>query len=119
MRIAFEKMSDQVAVLIDARTNELENARRSQRGQLSQEQVLTDMSHELRTPLNAIIGYSELLTEEARTKAWTTADDLKKINDSGKHLLGLINDILGLSRSSRNGRRCYDWCAERSHRHER
>ncbi len=47
------------------------------------------MSHELRTPLNAIIGYSELLAEEAEDEGLDTMqDDLTKINDSGKHLLG-------------------------------
>ena len=57
------------------------------------------MSQELRTPLNAIIGYSELLAEEAEDEGLDDMlDDLKKINDSGKHLLGLINDILDLSK---------------------
>ena len=57
------------------------------------------MSHELRTPLNAIIGYSEMLQEEAEDLgAEQFTDDLQKINAAGKHLLGLINDILDLSK---------------------
>src|SRR4029079_18538783 len=60
---------------------------------------LAQMSHELRTPLNAIIGYGELLVEEvADTPAGELRTDLKKIIDSGRHLLGLINDILDLSK---------------------
>lgn len=60
---------------------------------------LANMSHELRTPLNAIIGYSELLMEEAEDLGNTsTIPDLKKIHGAGKHLLGLINDILDLSK---------------------
>ena len=60
---------------------------------------LAQMSHELRTPLNAIIGYGELLVEEvAETPASEFVADLKKIIDSGRHLLGLINDILDLSK---------------------
>ena len=57
------------------------------------------MSHELRTPLNAIIGYSELLMEEAEDLGVETmAEDLKRITDSGSHLLNLINDILDISK---------------------
>jgi signal transduction histidine kinase/CheY-like chemotaxis protein len=62
-------------------------------------QFLANMSHELRTPLNAIIGYSELLQEELKEAGqarFTT--DLRKIEQSGRHLLGLINDILDLSK---------------------
>jgi CheY-like chemotaxis protein len=57
------------------------------------------MSHELRTPLNAIIGYSEMLREEAEDDGRDeAASDLGKIHTAGKHLLGLINDILDLSK---------------------
>ena len=65
----------------------------------SKSQFLANMSHELRTPLNAVIMYSELLQEEAED-AGTTGfiPDLEKINVAGKHLLGLINNILDLSK---------------------
>ena len=59
---------------------------------------LANMSHELRTPLNAIIGYSEMLMEDAEDENEDFIPDLDKINNSGKHLLGLINDILDLSK---------------------
>src|SRR4030095_11133553 len=60
---------------------------------------LASMSHELRTPLNAIIGYSEMLQEEAEDlDQETLIPDLQKVNAAGKHLLGLINDILDLSK---------------------
>src|SRR5829696_9157994 len=62
-------------------------------------QFLANMSHELRTPLNAIIGYSEMLQEEAEEIGEETfIPDLQKVNAAGKHLLGLINDILDLSK---------------------
>src|SRR5262249_44756741 len=62
-------------------------------------QFLANMSHELRTPLNAIIGYSEMLQEEAEDlDQETLLPDLQKVNAAGKHLLGLINDILDLSK---------------------
>ncbi len=57
---------------------------------------LANMSHELRTPLNAIIGYAELLEEDASTPHQQA--DLQKIRNSGMHLLGLINDLLDLSK---------------------
>jgi len=60
---------------------------------------LANMSHELRTPLNAIIGYSEILVEDAIDRGdKTSIADLQKIQSAGKHLLGLINDILDLSK---------------------
>jgi signal transduction histidine kinase/DNA-binding response OmpR family regulator len=60
---------------------------------------LANMSHELRTPLNAIIGYSEILQEDAADKAnKEPIEDLKKIESAGRHLLGLINNILDLSK---------------------
>jgi PAS domain S-box-containing protein len=60
---------------------------------------LANMSHELRTPLNAIIGYSEILVEDATDRGdKESISDLQKIQSAGKHLLGLINDILDLSK---------------------
>jgi len=62
-------------------------------------QFLANMSHELRTPLNAIIGYSELLIDDANdNENIIYVPDLEKIQTAGKHLLGLINDILDLSK---------------------
>jgi signal transduction histidine kinase/DNA-binding response OmpR family regulator len=62
-------------------------------------QFLANMSHELRTPMNAIIGYSEMLQEEAEDLGQKNfIPDLQKIHGAGKHLLGLINDILDLSK---------------------
>ena len=60
---------------------------------------LANMSHELRTPLNAIIGYSEMLVEDAGDRGDSASvSDLEKIQGAGKHLLGLINGILDLSK---------------------
>lgn len=60
---------------------------------------LANMSHELRTPLNAIIGYSEIMVEDATDRGdKASITDLQKIQGAGRHLLGLINDILDLSK---------------------
>jgi PAS domain S-box-containing protein len=60
---------------------------------------VASMSHELRTPLNAIIGYSEILFEDAQSVGRESEmADLRKIQDAGKHLLGLIDNILDLSK---------------------
>jgi PAS domain S-box-containing protein len=60
---------------------------------------VASMSHELRTPLNAIIGYSEILFEDAQSAGRESEKaDLRKIQDAGKHLLGLIDNILDLSK---------------------
>ena len=62
-------------------------------------QFLANMSHELRTPLNAVLGYTELILDsiygEVPEKARTT---LERIQSNGRHLLGLINDVLDLSK---------------------
>ncbi len=60
---------------------------------------LANMSHELRTPLNAIIGFSEILSERLAGRAGERElKFLDNINSSGQHLLGLVNDILDLSK---------------------
>ncbi len=79
---------------------ELEEARElSEVANRTKSQFLANMSHELRTPLNAIIGYSEILQEDAADSGQEQlVPDLKKIEGAGRHLLGLINDILDLSK---------------------
>jgi signal transduction histidine kinase/DNA-binding response OmpR family regulator len=60
---------------------------------------LASMSHEFRTPLNAIIGYAEMLEEEAADGGQEDLlPDLGKIRSAGRHLLGVINDVLDLSK---------------------
>jgi signal transduction histidine kinase/CheY-like chemotaxis protein/CHASE3 domain sensor protein len=61
---------------------------------------LANMSHELRTPLNAILGFSQLMIDDQTggIDAKTRLKFLDQVNSAGHHLLGLINDILDLSK---------------------
>ena len=63
-------------------------------------EFLANMSHELRTPLNAVIGFSEIISSESLGPVGTPKyrEYAADINDSGQHLLDLINDMLDLSK---------------------
>jgi len=62
-------------------------------------QFIANMNHELRTPLNAVLGYSELLADGLYGKLPAKAlQVLARIQANGKHLLGLINDVLDISK---------------------
>lgn len=84
------------------RTQQLQDAKEvAEAASLSKSRFLANMSHELRTPLNAIIGLSQILQDDARDLGLDEQDfisDLESINESGKHLLTLINDVLDLSK---------------------
>ena len=62
-------------------------------------QFLANMSHELRTPLNAILGYTELMADGAYGEpSEKMLGILKRLEANGRHLLGLLNDVLDLSK---------------------
>ena len=73
---------------------------RAEEANRAKSHFLANMSHELRTPLNAIIGFSEVMSSEIFGKHTipTYKEYAHDINRSGQHLLGLINDVLDLSR---------------------
>jgi two-component system, cell cycle sensor histidine kinase DivJ len=72
----------------------------TERANAAKSRFLATMSHELRTPLNAIIGFSEMLLNERQMMldAARRADYAKLINDSGHHLLAVVNGILDMSK---------------------
>ncbi|MBL9169084.1 MAG: CHASE domain-containing protein [Verrucomicrobiales bacterium] len=63
----------------------------------SKSEFLASMSHEIRTPLNAVLGYAQLLQRDPELSA-EQQDGVRGITTSGQHLLGLINEILDLSK---------------------
>lgn len=93
---------DRQAMLEDARQSEQQLAVKNRelvRATQLKSQFLTNMSHELRTPLNAIIGFSDLLLTRGVGDLNEMQDDfLQSVLRNGRHLLGLINNILDLSK---------------------
>jgi len=99
-RESLRQINEQLEQKVAARTAELERAVvAAKEANQAKSAFLAKMSHELRTPMNAIIGYSEMLIEDASDGGDSgVADDLRKILSAARHLLGLINDVLDLSK---------------------
>src|SRR2546427_10007481 len=94
-----KKVEERTADLVRATAEAQEARTTAEEANRTKSAFLANMSHELRTPLNAIIGYSEMLQEDAQDLGETHfVADLQKIHSAGKHLLGLINDVLDISK---------------------
>jgi PAS domain S-box-containing protein len=97
-----QTLADQVAVAIDnARSFELSQQAVMEMREIDRlkSQFLANMSHELRTPLNSIIGFSRVILKGIDGPvSELQQQDLTAIYNSGQHLLGLINDVLDLSK---------------------
>jgi len=101
-RALVEAVAEQLALALqDARTRELSEMALDDMREADQlkSQFLANMSHELRTPLNSIIGFSRVILKGIDGPVTDTQkQDLSAIYNAGQHLLGLINDILDLSK---------------------
>ncbi len=99
-RIALElgANQDQLENLIEKRTADLEVARdEALKANQAKTLFLANMSHEIRTPLNAILGYAQLLNRDKKLNK-RHRKSLAIIEESGNHLLGVLNDILDISK---------------------
>jgi signal transduction histidine kinase len=104
-----DKQIDLVSTFADQAAIAIENVRlfeeiqdKNRQLQLASEnksQFVSSVSHELRTPLNAIIGLTEMMvTNAARFGTEKALEPLRRVNAAGTHLLGLINQVLDLSK---------------------
>lgn len=100
LRQSRQKLELQAQQLVELAEKYAEEKTRAEAANQAKSEFLANMSHELRTPLNAIIGFSEIMNNgmfgELGSEKY--AEYSKDINDSGTHLLGLINDILDMSK---------------------
>ncbi|MDP6954033.1 MAG: ATP-binding protein, partial [Alphaproteobacteria bacterium] len=96
LRLAHDGLEFKVA----ERTRELsESKKEAEAANRAKSEFLSSMSHELRTPLNAIIGFAQLMRDYSdQPLSREQREHLEQILDGGKHLLGLVNEVLDLSR---------------------
>jgi PAS domain S-box-containing protein len=98
--LALQKLNAELEQRVDERTAELSTANAAlARASRLKDEFLASMSHELRTPLTAVLNLSEALQEQTYGPLTEKQfKSLRTIEESGRHLLGLINDILDLSK---------------------
>jgi signal transduction histidine kinase len=100
--ITLAQLQATVADLERARSEAVHLQAVAEAANASKSRFLANMSHELRTPLNAVLGYAEMIAEEADDEG--IRSDASRIEGAGRHLLGIVDDVLDLARVENGGR---------------
>lgn len=96
--LELKQYRDHLEDKVEQRTSELADARdQALAANKAKSVFLANMSHEIRTPMNAVLGYAQILQRDSDLNKYQR-DALQTIETSGNHLLGLINDILDISK---------------------
>ena len=95
--VGFTDIDDEMRQALDQQKTLADALKAAEQANNAKTAFLSNMSHEIRTPMNAIIGLDSLALRNGNLES-ETREYLEKIGDSARHLLGLINDILDMSR---------------------
>lgn len=97
-KIAFTGILRDITLQKETESEIIKAREEAERANHAKSDFLSSMSHELRTPLNAILGFSQLLSMKPLNMTTHQLKNVKRISNSGRHLLELINEVLDLAR---------------------